>query len=276
MKEALGVNYMTLNISMKVPDGIVLASESLQTIQGTITGISLKCPKCEEDFTISELPMPPIRVPAGSSSTANKLYEITKRPNIGIATYGASFLRGQTIESHVRTFEDKEVAGKETVKEISDKLLKYFQDLVVKETPISKLPKDFIPVGFQVAGFDPDTTDARINLVKTGKKPMIEPQNVGRFGCTWTGDGRVVSKLWKEDPNIPIPKPQYGLMTLQDAIDYAVFLIRTTIEYQTFATMIPTCGGEIDILVITYGKGLEWIQRKKLTGEFPTEPKFLL
>lgn len=264
---------MTLTISMKVPDGIVLAAESLQTMRGTITGkaeFGLKCPKCNEEITISDLTLPPIRIPAGFSLTANKLYEITKRnPSIGIATYGMSFLQGQTIESHVRAFEDKEVVGKETVKEVSEKLLKYFQDLLKKETKISKLPDEAVPVGFQVVGFNKDDIDGKVILVRTGKKPKIEPQNVGKFGCTWGGDGRVVAKLWKEDPNIPIPKPKYGFMTLQDAIDYAVFLIRTTIEYQTFAAMIPLCGGDIDILTITYAKGLKWVQRKELHGEYP-------
>lgn len=266
---------MTLTICVRVPDGIVLAAESLQTIQSTLTGkgeVGVKCPKCKEEFTISELPLPPIRVPSGSSVTANKLYEITKRsPSIGIATYGASFLQGQTIESHIRTFEGQKVVGRETVQEISQKLLEYFQEKVAKEIDISKLPDDAVPIGFQVAGFNPDSTVGTIVLVKTGKNPRLEPQPEASVGCSWAGDGRVVSKLWKEDPSIPISKPNYGLMTLQDAIDYAVFLIRTTIDYQTFATMIPTCSGEIDILVITYGKGLEWIQRKKLEGEYPAE-----
>jgi hypothetical protein len=266
---------MTLTISVKVPDGIVLAAESLQTIESTIIGkerFGVKCPQCSNEFAISELSIPPVRIPSGASYTANKLYEITRRnPTVGIATYGVGFLQGQTIESHVRTFEGQKVSGKESLDELSEKLLLYFQEIVKKETDVSKLPKDVEPVGFQVAGFDRDSTEGRINLIKTGKDPRIEPQHFGTFGCTWAGDGRVVSKLWKSDPSIPISKPTYGLMTLQDAIDYAIFLIRTTIDYQTFATMIPTCGGDIDLLVITYDKGLEWIQKKRHHGEYRTK-----
>ena len=56
-------------------------------------------------------------------------------------------------------------------------------------------------------------------------------------------------------------------MTLQDAIDYAIFLIRTTIDYQRFATMVPTVGGDIDVAIITHHGGFQWIQEKKYRGE---------
>jgi hypothetical protein len=265
---------MTLAVSLKVPDGLVLAAESLQTLESTVTGkgeVGVKCPKCQEEFKISDLPLPPIRIPSGSSPTANKIYVITKRePNLGVATYGAAFLQGQTVESHLRSFEGQKVVGKETVQEISQKLLDYFQTILSKEVDVTKLPDGTVPIGFQVVGFDHNETEGKINLVETGKIPKISPQNQekGRFGCTCSGDGRVVAKLWKEDPSIAIPQPNYGFMTLQDAVDYAVFLIRTTISYQTFATMIPTCGGEIDIMTITYNKGVEWVQKKKIHGEY--------
>jgi len=266
---------MTLTISLKVPDGLVLAAESLQTLQGTITAkgeLGVKCPKCQEEFKISDMPLPPIRIPSGSSPTANKIYEITKRvPNLGVAISGAAFLQGQTVESHMRGFEGQKVVGNETIQEISQKLLDYFQSIVSKEIDVTKLPDGTPPlIGFQVAGFERDNTEGKIYLVETGKNPKVIPQNEekGRFGCTCAGDGRVVAKLWKEDPSIAIARPNYGFMTLQDAVDYVMFLIRTTISYQTFATMIPTCGGEIDVMTITYNKGIEWIQKKKIHGEY--------
>jgi hypothetical protein len=262
---------MTLTISLKVPDALVLAAESLQTLQSTVTGkgeLGVKCPKCQEEFKISDLELPLIRIPSGSSPTANKIYEVTKRvPNLGVATFGAAFLQGQTIESLLRRFEGEKVVGNETMQEISQKLLDYFQGILSKEIDVTKISDGIVPIGFLVAGFDRDNTEGKILLVETGKNPRIVPQGEGKFGCTWGGDGRVVAKLWKEDPSIPIPLPNYGFMTLQDAIDYAIFLIGTTIDYQTFATMIPTCGGEIDVMVITYNKGTQWIQKKKLHGE---------
>jgi len=59
----------------------------------------------------------------------------------------------------------------------------------------------------------------------------------------------------------------YELMTLQDAIDYAVFIVRATIEAQRFNQgSIQGVGGAIDIAVVT-ADGFRWIQRKRLHGE---------
>lgn len=60
---------------------------------------------------------------------------------------------------------------------------------------------------------------------------------------------------------------RYDLMTLQDAIDFAVFIVRATIEAQRFnQSSIQGVGGAIDIAVIT-PDGFRWIQHKQLHGE---------
>jgi hypothetical protein len=60
--------------------------------------------------------------------------------------------------------------------------------------------------------------------------------------------------------------------TLQDAIDFAMFIIRTTIDMQRFsdgtlgnAGSFPTCGGPIRVLSVTRG-GVEWIADRPLTA----------
>jgi len=60
---------------------------------------------------------------------------------------------------------------------------------------------------------------------------------------------------------------KYDLMTLQDAIDFALFIVRATIEAQRFnQASIQGVGGAIDIAVIT-PDGFRWVQRKALHGE---------
>ena len=60
---------------------------------------------------------------------------------------------------------------------------------------------------------------------------------------------------------------KYDLMTLQDAIDFAVFIVRATIEAQRFnQDAVQGVGGAIDIAVIT-ADGFRWIQHKQLHGE---------
>jgi hypothetical protein len=59
----------------------------------------------------------------------------------------------------------------------------------------------------------------------------------------------------------------YTTMTLQDAIDFAIFIVRATIEAQRFnLNALQGVGGTIDIAVIT-ADGFQWIQRKRLNGE---------
>lgn len=50
-------------------------------------------------------------------------------------------------------------------------------------------------------------------------------------------------------------------MPLKEAIDFAEFLVDTTIKYERFCDDIQTCGGDIDILVITKDEAF-WKQHK--------------
>jgi hypothetical protein len=56
-------------------------------------------------------------------------------------------------------------------------------------------------------------------------------------------------------------------MTLQDAIDFAVYAVRTTIETMRFQQKEKTVGGPIDILVIKPNEVPTWIKRKELSSE---------
>ncbi|MCX6137524.1 MAG: hypothetical protein NTV54_08535 [Ignavibacteriales bacterium] len=60
---------------------------------------------------------------------------------------------------------------------------------------------------------------------------------------------------------------RYDIMTLQDGIDFAVFIARATIEAQRFnQKSVMGVGGEIDVATITT-RGFEWIQKKELNVE---------
>ena len=59
-------------------------------------------------------------------------------------------------------------------------------------------------------------------------------------------------------------EPVIGALSLQDAVDYAEFLIQSTMGVQRFANMIPTVGGEIDIALITNYTHFRWIKAKSL------------
>ena len=56
-------------------------------------------------------------------------------------------------------------------------------------------------------------------------------------------------------------------MALQDYVDAAILLIRTTIETQRLTAGIRGCGGPIDVATITQRDGLKYIQQKEVVGE---------
>ena len=60
-------------------------------------------------------------------------------------------------------------------------------------------------------------------------------------------------------------KPQviWDAMALQDAVDFSIYAIRTTIDTIRFQARPKTVGGAIDVMVIG-PEGESWIQRKEL------------
>jgi hypothetical protein len=59
----------------------------------------------------------------------------------------------------------------------------------------------------------------------------------------------------------------YEILPLQDCVDLATFLIRTTISAQNLAVDVRGVGGTIEVATITRTDGLEWVQKKELHGE---------
>ena len=95
-------------------------------------------------------------------------------------------------------------------------------------------------------------------------------------GAAWNGETEILARLvnpyWTESKSEdgavtynkhnapPIP---WNFFSLQDAIDFATFAIKTTIETMRFQERLKTVGGPIDILIIK-PTGATWISRKEL------------
>ena len=66
--------------------------------------------------------------------------------------------------------------------------------------------------------------------------------------------------------NLQYPIP-YQALPLQDCVDLAIFLIRTTMSAQQLAIAIRGVGGPIDVAIITRTNGLKYVQQKIIHGE---------
>jgi hypothetical protein len=259
---------MSITLSIRLPEGIVLAADSFVTVQAEAVPKEelIKCPSCGSKIPQAALvPSPPI--PLSTSIYGEKIYKLTER--IALLSFGISFLKGRSIRAHIEEL-IPQFSNNERVVSVVERIKAYFKYLLEEEMISISLPPHEYPIGLQIAGYDEgESYIGKTYVVKLGRDEIVEPVHEHGFGCTFGGDGRIIQKLWKEDPSIPIATPNYQFLSLHDAIDYAYFLVHTTIEYQRFATMMPTCGGEIEIAVITYSEGFRWIRKRKLELSYP-------
>lgn len=208
---------MSIMCSVYVPEGIVLAADSRMT-----GNIMLKTPdgKTQQQgmFSISD--------------NAQKVFLLGK-VRVGVASCGAAVLENKTISDYLRIFEIEEVTPRDTVTDVAKKLQAYAY-------------KHFPHVNFFVCGYDEDEPFV-YDVGKELKRINMDNGNI-RYASSWSGEQLAITKLLNSQPPTPI---NHNLMPLKDAVDFADFLIDITVKLQRFETKPKTCGGDIDILVLT-------------------------
>ena len=234
---------MSLVVTVYVPSGIVMAADSRMSMRRT--------EEREEDGKRVRFEQQIV-----FSDNANALVRLRLAP-LGISVYDARVIDNQPIESHIQKFESEVLKAGDDIDAAGDKLLAYFKE---------RYPQ--APVGFHVAGYRRQgKSNIPVVLVgHTTREPAMRRVNVSeagdaQYGVVRAGDTLVANRLI-DKKHLPL----FTAMPLQDAIDYAVYLIRTTIETLRFEPRAPTVGGPIDVLVVT-PDGPQWVQRKELRGE---------
>jgi len=302
---------MTLIINIVTPEGIIMASDSRQSERNI------------KEFT---------RI---STNSANKLFSLNDRVIVGtagLAFFADNTGIRKNVSEYIESFKKDNKLDLLTVEEIATKLQEYINkhypwekqlDISAQQLEIEakqngdkilslerrddsidfkiKQPSGRIreghlniePVNLLVSGYNSDGTTQTYEINSPGEKILKRENN--EFGCTWIGQGDVVSrlilgydsKLFK----VPIIRAmgkkadddlrtqirgleyfiQWSLITLQDAVDLAVFLIKSTSVMQRFADGISMdvgdiqgVGGPIDVALITKD-GIKWINKKEIT-----------
>ncbi len=259
---------MTLIVSLRIPDGVVIAGDSLATMMSKLQAqvkIDVKCPECGFEHPI-ETQLDTISMPSTTFSYAQKVFPFLRK--YGIGTFGSGQLAGKTIYFAMRELENQiQKSGKlpNGVSEVAQIIGKPTQNLLKKQLEsegknINDAPDDWSPLGFQVVGYDDD--QAVTIEVKIGKK--LQVKEIAGSGCTVSGSTAMVELLFQLYAKQPAEKPVYALFSLQDAITYAEFLIGTTASHQQFSRTIPKVGGQIDVGLVTPFDEYQWIRRKSL------------
>ncbi|NQS99270.1 MAG: hypothetical protein HQ591_12525 [candidate division Zixibacteria bacterium] len=257
---------MSLTISLRVPDGIVLAADSLSTQRSALQLMAefhAKCPKCETEFPIKDLPLPAVHVPSSTGSFAQKVTSLKTKDNkhsLGIATFGMGVITGKTIYYHLRMLNQIELF--ENLAHASEKISEHLlAQLKIQFGDLSKYPDDSYPLGFQLVGYEDEI--GKTIQIYIGKEIKREIRDT--IGCTIGGQGLLVKKMWELKNQAPEYQLTYESLSLQDACDLAEYFIRATADFQRFSNMMPDVGGAVDIALITKYSGFKWIKCKELT-----------
>lgn len=241
---------MSLVITVYVREGIVMAADSRLT---------LNTQEQQADKRILNLAV-------GQSDSNYKLF--LAPGGIGISTYGAADIKGVPIAGYIESFMAAGLNEQlSSVEEVANKLLAHFSA--------------FIPVPAtqcHVAGYSKvdEHPDQQVWHVDIAAKQVARLNPVGQQGASWGGEADILGrplqpvaqidqqdKIQQKFPHHQVP---WQFFTLQDAIDFAIFAVRSTSDAIRFQPRAKTVGGPIDVLVIRPG-GATWIQRKELRGE---------
>lgn len=274
---------MTIAISLKVNDGVVLAADSASTLIA--------------------------KLPAGGTTVvnvynhANKVFNLIKGLPIGAITWGSGSIGTASVSTVVKDLRrrlsggDPEHAdwaadrGRYSIERIAEQLKQYiFEELY--ETAFQSWPEK-PPLGFIVAGYSANegmAEEYKIEMTPSGLKGPESLRKKEASGMTWGGEPEAVNRLVLGydsrisqilQNNLGMPAAQVpmaieviqqGLMNLtpmifpampiQDAIDLAEFLVDVSTKFSRFIPGAPTVGGPIEVAAITKHEGYKWIRRK--------------
>lgn len=241
---------MSFVITMYVREGIVMAADSRLTINTTQTQAQGQI----------------VTVAVPQSDSNNKAFLAPN--NIGILTCGKADIGGVPIAGYIETFISNNMAGGIiSIDAVPQLLLNYFRQL----QPIPDT--QFYVSGYKDINGQKEQQVWHVNLLQN----IINRLNpLGQQGANWGGEidvlVRLINNVGALDPqgNLLNPLPLYSIpfqyFTLQDAIDFCIFAIRSTIDLIRFQARVKTVGGPIDVLVIKPDEAF-WVQKKTLRGE---------
>lgn len=224
---------------------------------------------------------------------ATKMLKVRGQEYVGAITYGLGALgdkEPRTAHSYLPEFET-ELAGEDrlSVEEFATKLSDFFQ----RQWADTNTPAQADPMVFLVGGFDENDAYGRVFEVALPASPTPTEKNPGDFGITWGGQAEIAGRLLNGyDPQLealtkahvhlnaaqttnfrqrvlsslvmPIP---YQFLPLQDSVDLAIFLIKTTATLQRWTVGVRGVGGAIDIATVTRTEGFQAVQEKRIAGE---------
>lgn len=234
---------MSFIITLYIGEGIVMASDSRITYNLTLDNV-------DGSKTV--------KLGAHFSNSTPKTFLTSS--NVGVSYCGDSSIRNKPITGYIERFLEEH--KNDDVDTLKDLLIPYFTSLE------PNLNTTFIIGGYKNEKGCTLQKVYRINA-KTG---VVEDIDTSAQGALWGGETDVMSRILtpvyrKADKDGYVELFSYPILwqhfTLQDAIDFARYAIKTTIDTMKFQSRVKTVGGPIDILVIKPTEAT-WIEKRQL------------
>jgi len=265
---------MTIAISLKVNDGVILATDSAATIFTPRSNNS----------------------PGGVLNVyqnAEKLFNLCEGKPVGAITWGSGSIGAASISTLMKDFrkiQKGQISDDNiNIENITDKLAAYIYN--DKYLPAFQAWPDNKPnIGFLVAGYSSQESFPEEWKFEILSGELVNPIKIRKkeeSGIIWNGEPEAISRLiLGQSPGLRSVLIDSGIdeekvqeiidranqklttpiviapMPIKDAIDVAEFLVETTINYSKFSPGASTVGGPIDIAAITKHEGFKWIKRK--------------
>jgi hypothetical protein len=268
---------MTIAVSIKVNDGVVLAADSAATIMS--------------------------RAPGGQAAVwnvydnANKIFNLRKGSPIGAISWGSGSVGHASVSTLAKDFRRTITEGDEeqgidphnyTVEDVARRFKAFIFDGHYQKA--FKDWKEKPALGFMVVGYStgqPLAEEWKFDIRDGECKDPYRVRQADECGITWNGEveaifrifvghstglervlseegleGETVDRIMKACRERLVAPMVVPPMPIQDAINLAVFLVETTIGFSRFAPGAPTVGGPIEVAAITKHEGFRWVRRK--------------
>lgn len=274
---------MTIALSVKINDGVVLATDSASTVMGAAPG------------GLGVLNV---------YDNANKAFNLLKGCPIGAVTWGAGGIGNASISSLVKDFRNLLKEGPEgpdgyrlnqheyTIEEVATKLRRFIYEENYVGAFANLPPEQKPPLGFIIAGYaQPNGKHADEYAVVIDQGNCGPPNALRRSdesGIFWAGMGESLNRLilgfgtalpnvLQQNLGVPVNQIPAAMQVLQqalgaqlaisamplkDAIDLAEFLADVAIKFSKFSPGANVVGGPIEIAAISKHEGFKWVKRK--------------
>lgn len=260
---------MTIAISIKVNDGVALASDSASTLT-TQSGV------------------------VNVYNNADKILNLHKLLPIGAVTWGMGGLGPSSTTTLMKDLRSR-FMGKDNndpwkidpnnykLEDIANRTLEFFT-----EKYDGCFTKNRPALGFMIVGYSSGEALAEEYVLQIENKSIQLIRQKEETGAYWAGQPEAIFRLLRGySMNLPtvfeknlgikpeqipavmeVVNQQLGsalvspAMPIQDALDLADFLVAVTINYVRFSPGAPTVGGPIELAAITKHEGFKWVKRK--------------